>query len=102
MITKRVELVRQVETSLKRNPGTAILGPRQCGKMTLAKEVGLRENAAYFDLEDPRDQARLSNPQLALESLHGVVILVNAHRGSGFEAGKVVGDLSRLKRLPNG
>jgi uncharacterized protein len=54
---------------------TAILGPRQCGKTTLAREIGRRENAAYFDLEDPNDQARLANPQLVLESLRGVVIL---------------------------
>jgi hypothetical protein len=72
---ERVELLRQVEYGLKRNPVTAILGPRQCGKTTLAREIGRRENATYFDLEDPNDQARLANPQLVLESLRGVVIL---------------------------
>ena len=59
---------------------TAILGPRQCGKTTLAREIGRRENAAYFDLEDPNDQARLANPQLVLESLRGVVILDEIQR----------------------
>ena len=68
-------MLRQVEYGLKRNPVTAILGPRQCGKTTLAREIGRRENATYFDLEDPNDQARLANPQLVLESLRGVVIL---------------------------
>jgi predicted AAA+ superfamily ATPase len=63
----RTELLRQVEYSLKRNPVTTILGPRQCGKTTLAREIGRQENAAYFDLEDHQDQARLANPQLALE-----------------------------------
>ncbi len=71
----RAELLRQVEYGLKLNPVTAILGPRQCGKTTLAREVGRRENATYFDLEDPNDQARLANPQLVLECLRGVVIL---------------------------
>ena len=66
-MVERAELLRQVEYSLKRNPVTAILGPRQCGKTTLAREIGRQENAAYFDLEDHQDQARLANPQLALE-----------------------------------
>jgi hypothetical protein len=59
---------------------TAILGPRQCGKTTLAREIGRQEKAAYFDLEDPHDQARLANPQLTLEALRGVVILDEIQR----------------------
>ncbi len=74
-MVKRVELLRQVEYGLKHNPVTWILGPRQCGKTTLAKEIGQRVDASDFDLENPTDQARLANPQLALESLRGVVIL---------------------------
>ena len=58
----RVELLEQVKYGLKRSPVTAILGPRQCGKTTLAREIGRQEKAAYFDLEDPNDQARLANP----------------------------------------
>lgn len=77
---ERAELLRRVEYGLRRNPVTAMLGPRQCGKTTLAKEVGRRENAVYFDLEDPTDQARLANPQLVLEGLRGVVILDEIQR----------------------
>jgi len=79
-MVERAELLRQVEYSLKRNPVTAILGPRQCGKTTLAREIGRQENAAYFDLEDPNHQARLANPQLTLEALRGVVILDEIQR----------------------
>jgi predicted AAA+ superfamily ATPase len=79
-MVQRTELLRQVEDSLKLNPVTAILGPRQSGKTTLAREIGRRENAAYFDLEDPQDQARLANPQLTLEALRGVVILDEIQR----------------------
>ncbi len=79
-MVQRTELLRQVEYSLKRNPVTAILGPRQCGKTTLAREIGRQEKAAYFDLEDPQDQARLANPQLTLEALRGVVILDEIQR----------------------
>ncbi|MCX6927015.1 MAG: ATP-binding protein [Verrucomicrobia bacterium] len=76
----REELLAQVKYGLKRNPVTAILGPRQCGKTTLAREIGRQEKAAYFDLEDPYDQARLANPQLVLESQRGVVILDEIQR----------------------
>ncbi|MEQ2006385.1 MAG: AAA family ATPase [Limisphaerales bacterium] len=77
---ERAELLGQVEYGLQRNPVMAILGPRQCGKTTLAREVGRRENAVYFDLEDPNDQARLANPQLVLEAQRGLVILDEIQR----------------------
>lgn len=77
---QRSELRRQVEYSLERNPVTAILGPRQCGKTTLAREIGRQENAVYFDLEDPNDQSRLANPLLVLGALRGVVILDEIQR----------------------
>jgi hypothetical protein len=77
---ERPELLAQVEYGLEHSPVTAILGPRQCGKTTLAREVGRRQSAAYFDLEDPQDQARLANPQLVLEALRGVVILDEIQR----------------------
>ena len=53
----------------------ALLGPRQCGKTTLAREVAQRRNAEYFDLEDPTDLARLAAPKLTLERLNGLVII---------------------------
>ena len=77
---ERAELVGLVDYGLRLSPVTAILGPRQCGKTTLAREIGRRENAVYFDLEDPSDQAKLANPQLVLESLRGVVILDEIQR----------------------
>ena len=80
MMIERSKLIRQVDYGLRHSPVTAILGPRQCGKTTLAKDIGRRETAAYFDLEDPRDQAKLAHPQLVLESLRGVVILDEIQR----------------------
>jgi len=53
-------------------PVTAILGARQCGKTTLAKELGANH---YFDLENPRDEAKFQNPQLLLENLEGLVVI---------------------------
>ena len=49
-------------------PVTAIVGPRQVGKTTLAREF-LADH--FFDLENPRDLALLAEPQLALEPLSG-------------------------------
>ena len=51
-------------------PVTVILGPRQCGKTTLARTLAAD---SYFDLENPRDLARLEQPQLALEDLTGLI-----------------------------
>lgn len=60
----------QLRELLSYSPVVAILGPRQCGKTTLAKMIVADH---YFDLENPRDLARLENPQTALEKLDGLV-----------------------------
>jgi predicted AAA+ superfamily ATPase len=66
----------RVETALGRSPVCALLGPRQCGKTTLAKATAAgMEERHYFDLESPRDQLRLQNPELALGALTGLVVL---------------------------
>jgi len=58
-------------------PVTAILGPRQSGKSTLAR----RFSAAHtFDLENPRDATLLENPQLALEPLSGLIVVDEIQR----------------------
>ena len=56
---------------------TAILGPRQSGKTTLAQEFAADH---YFDLENPRDAAMLAEPQLALESLSGLIVIDEIQR----------------------
>ena len=58
-------------------PVTAILGPRQCGKTTLARELDYEH---YFDLENPRDLAKLEHPQLALEDLQGLIVIDEIQR----------------------
>ena len=58
-----------------RSPVTAILGPRQCGKTTLARNFGRHNQSHYFDLESVVDQRRLQNPELMFDSLEGVIIL---------------------------
>lgn len=58
-------------------PVTALLGPRQAGKTTLAKTF---QPDHYFDLENPRDLAMLQQPQLALENLEGLIMIDEIQR----------------------
>lgn len=58
-------------------PITAILGPRQSGKTTIAKTF---DSDHYFDLENPRDLAMLEEPQLALEPLSGRITIDEIQR----------------------
>lgn len=58
---------------------TALLGPRQCGKTTLARSFGT-DRSTYFDLEDPIDLARLEAPRLTLSTLTGLVVIDEIQR----------------------
>lgn len=54
---------------------TALLGPRQCGKATLAREFGRGRSATYFDLDSVPDRRRLQNPEMVLGAAEGLIIL---------------------------
>ena len=63
-------LTATVEGRLQNNPALVILGPRQCGKTTLAAQIVKKfKQSVYLDLENPGDLAKLSDP-LAFFSLH--------------------------------
>ncbi len=74
--------IATVRGLLRRHRVVSILGPRQCGKTSLARAVfdEVHGAKAYFDLENPRDAARLDDPLLALESLRGLVVLDEIQR----------------------
>jgi predicted AAA+ superfamily ATPase len=67
--------LHSLETATRRSPITALLGPRQSGKTTLARIFIEGKEATFFDLESVPDQRRLQNPELVLGSLSGLVIL---------------------------
>ena len=81
MISREL-LFRAVREGLGRSPAAAILGPRQCGKTTLARHVATAWDgpARIFDLEHPADEAALANPVLALGPLRGLVVIDEVQR----------------------
>src|SRR5271155_1867257 len=75
----RSAIQHTVEDRLKHLPIALLLGPRECGKTTLARHTAATAQAAhFFDLENPADQARLANPMLALEGLNGLGLIDEA------------------------
>ncbi len=79
---ERPSFLHLVDSRLAANPVVALLGPRQCGKTTLARRVGERfaGKVSHFDLEDPTDLAALSAPRLALQDLSGLVVIDEIQR----------------------
>ncbi len=70
----------QVNEVFRVHPVCALLGPRQCGKTTLARVIAEEEPTTFFDLEDPVDLRRLEAPKMALEGLEGLVVLDEIQR----------------------
>jgi predicted AAA+ superfamily ATPase len=65
---------------LRRSPVTSLLGPRQCGKTTLARGIARNRAAVFFDLERSADRLRLQEPELALARLAGLVVIDEIQR----------------------
>jgi predicted AAA+ superfamily ATPase len=71
----------RVRSLLRQFPVVGLIGPRQVGKTTLARMFAstVKSRTTFFDLEDPTDRARLSDPMLALRNLRGLVIIDEIH-----------------------
>ena len=106
MMIQRSDAIEAINRGLANNPGVALLGPRQCGKTTLARQVAQERcqllatqipaaqkgesqmrvaqptpsGVQFFDLENPSDATALDNPMLALQSLRGLVVLDEVQR----------------------
>jgi len=61
--------------ALGRSKITALLGPRQCGKTTLARGIAEKLDAHLLDLESPSDRTKLQNPELYLRHIPGLIII---------------------------
>jgi len=77
---KRLKLLSRLRAGLKASPAVALLGPRQCGKTTLARQLAGSSKNNYFDLENPVDLARLSEPLTALGPLRGLIVIDEVQR----------------------
>ena len=76
----RPEALGRIKQVFRVHPVVALLGPRQCGKTTLARMFAKSEETEYFDLESPADARRLDFPMTALEGLSGLVIIDEVQR----------------------
>ncbi len=76
----RARLKNTILQKLETNRAVALIGPRQCGKTTLAREFVTPDSVNYFDLEDPLSLARLDQPMTALQDLTGLVVIDEIQR----------------------
>jgi predicted AAA+ superfamily ATPase len=80
----RPYFLEQIAHYFKSHAIVALLGPRQCGKTTLARAYGKQlegeQEVHYFDLENPIDLERLTNPLLTLKPLSGLIVIDEIQR----------------------
>ena len=82
MIQRRLKPA--LDRLLERNPAVVLIGPRQVGKTTLAREIARERDAVYVDLELPSDLAKLNDvEQYCAENADKLVILDEVHRAPG-------------------
>lgn len=80
---RRSIFVEEISDAFEVHSVCGILGPRQCGKTTLARYYAQEKQNSpvhYFDLEDPTDLSKLESPKLILEPLEGLIILDEIQR----------------------
>ncbi|OGQ46991.1 MAG: hypothetical protein A3I05_04755, partial [Deltaproteobacteria bacterium RIFCSPLOWO2_02_FULL_44_10] len=75
MISRHAQ--KEVEERLKHFRVVGLLGPRQCGKTTLARQISAEH---FLDLENPVDLAKLDEPKLCLEPLRGTIVIDEIQR----------------------
>ena len=91
---------RIVDRLIRNNPIVGLVGARQVGKTTLARQIAGRRSGAthFFDLESAADRAMLSDPLLALSRLRGLVVLDEIQRQPDlFPTLRVLADRSRRR-----
>ena len=77
---ERKALHQMIQNALERSRVVVLIGPRQCGKTTLARQFVSPTSVNYFDLEDPFSLARLDQPMGALQNLSGLVVIDEIQR----------------------
>lgn len=80
LVIHRLADIALIRTALRRSRVVALVGPRQCGKTTLARQFVAPRSPNYFDLEDPASLARLSEPETTLRPLKKLVVIDEVQR----------------------
>lgn len=93
----------KIEQAFKVTKIVAILGPRQCGKTTAAKQYIQKQShfskQNYFDLENYQDRERLSDPLLSLPALSGLIVIDEIQKAPNlFETLRVLVDNKELEQ----
>ena len=78
----RQSYLNKIHANFDVHPVVTLLGPRQCGKTTLAKEYAktFLGPVHLFDLENPQDWQLMQNPQLLLSELEGLIVIDEIQR----------------------
>ena len=81
MIDRQQE-IKRLNKLLRNHPVVGIIGARQVGKTTLSRMLvsDIKRPVSYYDLENPEDLARLSDPMLALKGQKGLVVIDEIQR----------------------
>ena len=81
MLIDRPIAIDRVQSAYRVHPAVALLGPRQCGKTTLAHIISEKEpEVSFFDLEKAVDLRRLETPEQTLSRLTGLVVIDEVQR----------------------
>jgi len=101
---ERTYIFNEIDFAFQVTPCVAILGPRQCGKTTEAREYAKLQTDMvpqnYFDLENTRDIERLHDALLTLSQLSGLIVIdeIQAHPDLFQTLRVLIDDKSRQQR----
>jgi uncharacterized protein len=81
-VIERQRYLKQLRKDFRLFPVVCLLGARQVGKTTLARQFASAVGGpvTHYDLEDPNDHARLNDPMLELQPRRGLIILDEIQR----------------------
>jgi uncharacterized protein len=80
VLVPRPRRLSEIRRALADNPVCALLGPRQCGKTTLARQYAQGRKSTFIDLETIAGRRLLAEPEFALSSLRGLVVIDEVQR----------------------
>ena len=102
MLVERRRAIDRVKAAFRIHPAVALLGPRQCGKTTLARMITDTEpDFTFFDLEKATDRRKLESPEQTLSALNGLVVIDEIQRQPQlFETLRVLLDRPESKANP--